>query len=107
MPEQTTAEKLRDLGINRASRAADPDWKQAAEATLDQFIARGEPFTATEVRAAMPPGYVTRDARAMGGIMTRAVNAGHIRHVGYAKSTDPKHHCAIVNVFQATSRVSS
>lgn len=94
------AATLRDGGIRRADDGADEEWKREAEYQLDMQILKGGYFTANDVRNSIPPEYVTRDTRALGGIMRRAANAGSIRKVGITQARNASQHKGYVTLWE-------
>lgn len=52
----TTPELLRDQGMAAAERAAIPDDVTLIDRLIDEANASGEPWSANDIRAGMPPG---------------------------------------------------
>lgn len=96
---------LRDAGIARALEHADdvePLWSEQAYLFLLEWIRdRREPFQSSEVRQAAA-GIVPEppNARAWGGVISRARRRGLIIHAGMRPHLDPSSHCTPANVWR-------
>lgn len=93
--------QLRDEGIQRAVDHADrekPKWSDLAYQAL--LGMRGE-FTSEDVRIQAEYDGLPKppDARAWGGVVKRALKAGHIRFLRYGKSCNPFAHQRPVSVW--------
>ncbi len=93
----TSGEVLALEGMSRAINAADPRWHGLARWTLEQFIAKGRPFTSEDILDLLDEMSVsTKDRRALGGIIRSARDNGEILMVGYVRSQRPSRHAAPV-----------
>jgi len=83
-----TAQK--EVGMARADDAADQAWREAFDRAIGVLAARGEPFTATDVRDIVgdPPSH----PNAAGARFNSAARHGVIEQIGYVKSTRPSLH---------------
>lgn len=96
-PEQTDlfsqlrAVEARDEAMQRVEDAAPDEWKDAADATVLKLARTGLPFTTDGVWNLMP--VKPPEPRALGPVMKRAADAGHIRATGrYVKSSEVSCH---------------
>lgn len=82
------AERGKAEGIARATAAASPDARAAIDAAIRTVAARGQVFSANDVRVLVP------GARGplMGARFNAAAKAGRIEHVGYEPSTKGNTH---------------
>lgn len=90
---------LRDQGIARAESAADPDDRARIDAAIREVAARGEPFSANDVRALV----LDVTGPLMGARFLAAANAGHIVKVGYVQSTKASTHAHPVAQWRAVA----
>ena len=97
---------LRDLGMQRASSAAErkiPGWGDRAFGYLLEFVARTpKKFAAEDIREfaherglECPPSL-----RAWGGVLLAAAKRGIIRRVGFAPVRNPRAHCANAAIWE-------
>lgn len=74
------ARARRDAGMTVATYATDIAWTRAADRSIAELAATGEPFTAEELRAIVGPPVGSHNA--MGTVFLRAARAGIIIRVG-------------------------
>ena len=85
--------------IKRGSRNADPQWVQAATWVLNRLIASRAEFTTDEVMEGIDyVGATTHDARALGGVVQKALRSGRMVEVGMTKSR--RRHGARIPVYR-------
>ena len=73
----------RDTAAYSSMNAAQQYWRNEARATVEILARRKSPFTTDEVLEILErKGTVTRENRALGGIMMKARNDGVIRSIG-------------------------
>lgn len=82
-------QELRDEGIARVEAAADDGQRSVIDQALAAVAARGQTFSANDVRPLLPPGI--RPAL-VGARFMAASRRGEIRKVGWVASTDPGTH---------------
>jgi len=96
------SEKARDEGIARVEEAARTMWREAALEAVYQAALNERRFIVDEVWSYMPEGVDTRDLRAMGPVMRRAVKAGWITATSeYRNSTRVSAHSNPRRVWQS------
>lgn len=96
------ARALRDLGVERATRGAGPEWNAAADAFLRAYIATRDTVTTGEIRQAAA-GIVPdpREPRSWGGVTSRAARAGLLESTRTTRPhPDPRRHAAPETVWQ-------
>ena len=96
----TEPSKLRDAGMRQAEDFADPRVVLAIDAAIERAIASGEPFSANDIRKALP----TTDSQGLVGARMRSYAARRrprlMVHTGrYEKSNLPDTHCAEIKVW--------
>lgn len=83
-------DELRDLGIARADDTADDEFKRLAAIAIYEVAWANQFFTSDAVWPLLPP---TKERRALGAIMVRAISKGICRSTGrYVKSDRPEAH---------------
>lgn len=83
--------RLRDEGMARVESHADPDWKAAAAATVEQVARTHREFTSDDVWEAGLPKVA--ESRALGPVMSAAARAGLIVSTDrFVSTTQPKSH---------------
>ncbi len=103
---ETTAEQLRDAGMQQAIDHADseaPAWGERAFRFVKAFATMNLRITSEGARKyaercglPFPP-----DKRAWGAVMIRAARAGLIAKIGYTTALDPKVHCNPVTLWES------
>lgn len=90
----TQGEVLAQLGMDTAANAANPKFVVMARWWIEQWSAQRRSFTADDLLVALDSLNVsTRENRALGGVVRRAVNDGLIVATGrYIPSTRPESH---------------
>lgn len=88
--------------IKRGSKAANPEWTEAARKVLWDLCSSGSEFTTDEAMEALEElGVETHDSRALGGVVRRFINKGLMREVGMTKSR--RRHGARIPVYVGAS----
>lgn len=95
-PPRPTGSELKAEGMALADAAEGLQWKEAADAAIEQLARAGEPFTAEDVRAICGP---PEHANAFGSRFLQAARRGLIRKVGYRNSTRPTLHAHPIAVW--------
>jgi hypothetical protein len=90
---------LRDQGVADADNSADEKWRADVDGAIRRLAARGEPFTADDVRALGVPDPAS--PKAWGGRFLAAAGAGVIERIGDRKSARPSVRAHRISVWQA------
>lgn len=105
-PEPTGAQ-LRDVGVAdvlAADQAVHRDLAREIARVIDQFAATGEPFSADNVRDALPPDVIERAApNVLPGVFRARCHSGVIEQVGYTTSNRPARHHGVLRTWRGTS----
>lgn len=91
-----SGDELRDEGIERAFKAADPEWKVMAASALRLVAVRREKFTTDAIWAILDRWEVERprEPRAMAGVLMRGKSEGWCMPTSdpHVPSKRPEHH---------------
>jgi len=103
--DEPTAQRLRDDGIERAGRAADPTWKRQFEGAVRELAAQrghGGLFTADDVWDLLEERGVPepREKRAVTHIYNRLVKGGLIRRTRIVSGHRKSHHAGHISEFE-------
>lgn len=93
----TTDEQLRSDGITAnlaAATSGNRDYRHHAERVLAEFIRRRIPFTADEIRKAIPDGVEAHHPNVLPSLLGAAASKHVIRPVGFTNSTRPSRHAS-------------
>lgn len=99
-PHEPTGEQLRDEGVTAAldaDRAPHRDLRAEIARVLDTFVAAGEPFTADDVRDALPDDVQQRAApNLLSATFSHYARSGRIASVGWTTSSRPSRHQGVI-----------
>lgn len=91
----TLSDQLRDLGIRQADDHADPEWKDAALLAVHRCAVSHPEFIVDSVWQFIPEGFTTREGRAMGAVIRKALERQWIEPTGrYTKTARTTSHSA-------------
>ena len=90
--------ELRDDGASRVSDNTPGWWRNKCDAAIAQLAAKGQPFTADDVRAVTgdPPNH----PNAMGARFLTAARSKLIERVGYKRPARASRHSCLTAVWQ-------
>lgn len=96
------AAEAANKAIKRGSKAANPEWVEAARRVMWDLCRGGEHFTTDEVMEILEElGVETHDSRALGGVVRRFLNKDLMREVGITKSR--RRHGTRIPIYVGTS----
>lgn len=100
-----TGEMKRDIGISRAKNNAErqsPGWSETAYNFFINYAKNiGKPFMcndvvlASEGKIPQPP-----NLKAWGGVSRKVIKSGLVVCIGFAKGSNPAHHCNPRNLYK-------
>lgn len=97
---------LLDEALEHVTQGANPEWMAEAREALIVLWRRGLPFTTDELHELMTLVHVeTRDTRALGAVIRRAVKAGALKRIGFKASTRPECNKRPVSIWQPVKGV--
>ncbi len=92
--------------IDAATKAAKPQWRQEALATIEILIKRKADFTSEDVLDILDEKCVTtKDNRALGGLIQLYARKGLIRFICYRKAERKTRHGAPIAVWRPIARL--
>lgn len=97
-----SSRKARDEAMARVDEAADHEWKYWANRAVHNLARSQGEFSTDAVWALLDHWEVPapREPRAIGPVMTRAVNDGLITPMGYKQSTSIKRHARPMRTYR-------
>lgn len=96
----TEAFAAAEEGMRRSTEPLSDATRRAFRRVLDECIATGKPFSLDDMRARLDLAQVP--AKARGGLMSQARNAGVVEQVGYVRSTHRPTHGKAIATYRGT-----